>query len=158
MRMFLFLLFLMCSATARADEILVVCGNADGYSYVAEGREGDVLGNSNPAPGWHEDSMVGQLSLVRRTNGQYDLQSKGGPPNSPPNNFYYSEDGCEISELSGIRGENQLRLLAQCPQHVETFIFTIKADGSGRLLSVDIASTLLSTKATAFHSKCTVPK
>jgi hypothetical protein len=140
------ILLLVTPTIAAADKILIVCGDSAAYSYFAEG---------GIAPsGWHKDVISpGQLSVIQRDSGQYDLLAAG----VPGNNFYYSSGGCQINKLPSIR-PNQLMFFAQCPQHAETFLFTWGANGTGCLLDVDIGVTALSTKATAFQSDCRLPK
>jgi len=139
------ILLLAVQPGAATDKILIVCGDSQGYSYNAQ----DGLAPS----GWQKDSIAGQLSVILRDNGQYDLLAAGGPGGF--NNFFYSNDGCQITKLQTFRS-NQLTLLAQCRRYAETFLFTWNSDGSGSLLNVGAGSmaVLSGTRANAFQSSC----
>ena len=94
---------LLSASSAYADSIFITCGASSGYTYYMEGAA------AGAALGWQKDGVNSKLQLLIKDNGDVDLISSGAP-----NNFYYSDDGCEFSRPSLPFGKNELVIVATC--------------------------------------------
>ena len=133
------------STAWTADEIILTCGPASGYTYYMEGnavKKADV--------GWKKDGVDGKIQLVLRDNQKVDIISSG-----PLNNFTYSGDGCTFSSPPMPVGKNELVIVAMCGRHLETFFFRW-GDKIGEVVSVDIAATPISNRGGVLQAPCKV--
>jgi hypothetical protein len=133
---------------ASADFIFMTCGASSGSTYYMEGG----LVTSAKA-GWKNDGVDAKLQLLIKDDKSFDLISKG----PPPNDFAYSEHGCQINRLSLSSDKDELVILAACPSQIETFFFKWDAaDKTGELVRVDVAPSPLTKHGGALHAVCKI--
>jgi hypothetical protein len=100
--------------------------------------------------GWHKDGIDAGFQLVLKDDKKLDLVSTG----SPPNDFKYSDHGCEFATATLSPNQNELVVMARCPNQIEVFLFQWKDDGTGEVVRVDVASSGLSKHGGALHADC----
>ena len=136
---------LLCSGPAWADFVFMTCGPSSGHTYYMEG------GMATPADvGWQKDGIDAGFQLLIKDDKTLDLISKG----SPPNDFKYSDHGCQFGTLSLSSDKNEIVVLAHCPNQLEVFLFNWKDDRTGEAVRVDVASSGLSKHGGALHATC----
>jgi hypothetical protein len=134
--------------SASADNVLLTCEQSDGWSYFLEG--GMVTEPSQL--GWKRGGIAGKLQLVVRDNPKaLDLVASGGV-----NNFAYIADGCTMSTMPLALNKNETVIMALCKKHIEVFFFKWKDDGSGEVVSTDLASTPISNHGSVLRGPCKV--
>ena len=141
----LFVAILLCDSPAHADFVFLTCGASAGSTYYMEG--GTV---SAADAGWQKDGIDAGIQLLIKGDKTFDLISKG----PPPNDFKYSDHGCQFGAVSLSPDKNELVVLAQCPKQLEVFLFRWKDDKTGEVVRVDIASSGLSKHGGALHATC----
>jgi hypothetical protein len=133
--------------SALADFIFITCGPSAGSTYYMEG--GRV---TSANAGWKKDGVNAKLQLLIKDDKSFDLISKG----APPNDFSYSDHGCNLSRLNLSTDKNELVVSAQCPKQLEVFFFKWNDDKTGELVQVDIASSELTKHGGALHATCQI--
>ena len=137
----------MLVSPARADFcVWLTCGPSSGYTYYLEGG----FAKRDDA-GWKKDGVNATMQLLLKDNGGVDLISNG-----PGNSFTYSGDGCTFSRPRLPLGKNELVVVATCERHIETFFFRWGEDKTGEVVSVDIATTPISSRGGALRAPCKV--
>ena len=130
---------------AYADFVFLSCGASAGSTYY---MEGGMVSAANA--GWQKDGIDAGIQLLIKDDKSFDLISKG----PPPNDFKYSDHGCQFGTVSLSSDKNKLVVLAHCPNQVEVFFFNWKDDKTGEVVRVDIASSGLSKHGGALHTTC----
>jgi hypothetical protein len=130
---------------AYADEVAITCGPSTGSTYYMAGG----LARSEHQ-GWQKDGIDAGFQLVLRDDKKLDLVST----RSPPNDFKYSDHGCELASVPLSAGHNELVVMSHCPRQIEVFLFQWKDDGTGEVVRVDVASSGLSKHRGALHADC----
>ena len=71
---------------------------------------------------------------ILKDDKKLDLVSTG----SPPNDFKYSDHGCEFATATLSPDQNELVVMARCPKQIEVFLFHWEDDGTGEVVRVDV--------------------
>jgi hypothetical protein len=107
---------------AYADFVFLSCGPSAGSTYY---MEGGMVSAANA--GWQKDGIDAGIQLLIKGDKTFDLFSKG----PLPNDFKYSDHGCEFGTVSLSPDKNELVVFAHCPNQKEVFFFNWKDDKTG---------------------------
>jgi hypothetical protein len=141
----LFAATLLCGGSAYADKVAITCGPSTGSTYY---MQGGLVPPENK--GWQKDGIDAGFQLILKDDKKLDLVSTG----SPPNDFKYSDHGCEFATVTLSPDQNELVVMTRCPKQIEVFLFNWKDDGTGEVVRVDVASSGLSKHGGALHADC----
>ena len=115
---------LLGGGSAYADKVAITCGPSTGSTYYMQGR---LVPPENK--GWQKDGVDAGIQLVVKDDKKLDLVSRG----SPPNDFKYSDHGCELGTVPLSPGQNELVVMSVCPRQIEVFLFQWKDEAPVRL-------------------------